>query len=433
MTKVPVWRDILMTIQGFLHYKNFLKKSQFWDSSDIKNYQFIQLKKLLIESYQNVPFYQELFNKISFDPNKDFNSLEDLNKIPILTKKEAKENKFKLLNVNHYRNSFPLRTSGSTGEPFEVHVSFNAWIVEQAVIWRHWFWGGYKFRDEMAIVRSYAPKNGEDFIKIDKLRNFTYYSPFHLNDENLERYLKVMIQRKTKVLRGYPSSILTIAKFVNKSNLKLNNLKLILTASEVLSEIDRSFIEDVFKTKISNHYGLAEVCVMMGDCNKHNGLHNYDEYGYVEFIPTENNNKSKIIGTNLHNFAMPLIRYDTGDVAEHLENDCCCGRSLTNVKNIIGRSDLSLITPENYKIPIVNFYTMFEKFQNISKWQIVQHKIDFVEIIIHSDNISESDINEIKIGLDQRISSSVTKEISINKPFIKVNEGKQNVFLSLIK
>lgn len=432
MTKVPIWRDVLMTMQGLLHYKIFLKKTQFWHSEEIKKYQYKKIKKLLIESYKHVPYYQELFKKISFDPIKDFNTLDDLNKIPILSKKLAKENKLKLINKKRNKLSFPLRTSGSTGEPFEVYVSFKAWVVEQAVVWRHWFWGGYEFRDEMAIVRSYSPKNGEALIKFDKLRNFTYYSPFHLNDENMEYYMNIMIERKTKVLRGYPSSILTIAKFAKKTNKKLKYLKLILTASEVLTDSDRYFIEETFNTKISNHYGLAEVCVMMGDCNMHKGLHNYDEYGYVEFLPTENSNLSKIIGTNLHNYTMPLIRYETGDIAEHLENTCNCGRSLTNIKNILGRSDTNILTPENYKIPTVNFYTMFEKFQNISSWQIIQHKINMIEVILHCENISKNELNEISAELDQRLPRSISTTLSLNKPFIRINEGKKNVFLSLL-
>ena len=432
MTKVPVWRDILMTMQGLLHYKFFLKRSQFWNISDIKKYQFKKIKKLLVECNENVPFYKDLFHRISFDPMKDFNTLDDLTKIPILTKKVAKENKLRLLNTKFNNSSFPLRTSGSTGEPFEVYVSFNAWVVEQAVVWRHWFWGGYKFRDEMAIVRSFSPKNGEPLIKFDRLRNFTYYSPFHLNDENMEYYISVMIERKTKVLRGYPSSILTLAQYAKKSNKKLKYLKLILTASEVLTESDRCFIEDTFNTKISNHYGLAEVCVMMGDCNRHIGLHNYDEYGYVEFLPTENNQFSNIVGTNLHNYAMPLIRYETGDIAEHLVNCCNCGRSLTSVKNIMGRSDTNILTPENYKIPTVNFYTMFEKFQKISSWQIIQHRIDLVEVILHSENITNNELNELSTELDQRLPRSISTTLSLNKPFIRINEGKKNVFLSLL-
>jgi phenylacetate-CoA ligase len=337
------------------------------------------------------------------------------------------------LNTKFNRASFPLKTSGSTGEPFEVYVSFNAWVVEQAVVWRHWFWGGYEFRDEMAIVRSFSPKKGEPLIKFDRLRNFTYYSPFHLNDVNMEYYFSVMIQRKTKVLRGYPSSILTLAQYAKKSNKKLNYLKLILTASEVLTESDRSFIEDTFNAKISNHYGLAEVCVMMGDCNIHAGLHNYDEYGYVEFLPTVNKHFSTIVGTNLHNYAMPLIRYETGDIAEHSEKHCNCGRSLTNVKNIMGRSDTNILTPENYKIPTVNFYTMFEKFQNISSWQIVQHRIDEVEVILCGENLSSNVLENINAELSQRLPCSMNITLSINKPFMIINEGKKNVFLSLLK
>jgi phenylacetate-CoA ligase len=433
MNKIPKWKDISLTFQGLFKYLIYLKISQYWTHDEIKKYQFKKLKFLLIECYENVPYYTDLFKKINFNPQYDFNLIEDIKKIPILTKEIAKTNKLNLRNKNYNKKCFPLRTSGSTGQPFEVYISFNAWVVEQAVVWRHWFWGGYKFRDEMAIVRSFSPKNGEPLIKFDRLRNFTYYSPFHLNDENMEYYLSVMIERKTKVLRGYPSSILTLAQYAKKSNKKLKYLKLILTASEVLTESDRCFIEDAFNTKISNHYGLAEVCVMMGDCNKHIGLHNYDEYGYVEFLPTENNQFSKIVGTNLHNYAMPLIRYETGDIAEHLENCCNCGRSLTSVKNIMGRSDTNILTPENYKIPTVNFYTMFEKFQKISSWQIIQHRIDLVEVILHSENITNNELNELSTELDQRLPRSISTTLSLNKPFIRINEGKKNVFLSLLE
>jgi phenylacetate-CoA ligase len=433
MNKLSIWKDVTMTIHGLYKYVFFLKKSQYWSSEKLKRYQFDKLKHLIIESYKNVPYYNDLFNEINFNPHTDFNSLSDMEKIPLLTKENAKKNITRLRNSNFINNSFPLKTSGSTGKPFEVYISFNAWVIEQAVIWRHWFWGGYKFRDEMAIIRSYSPKKGESLIKMDRLRNFTYYSPFHLNDKNIEMYIQLMIKRKTKILRGYPSSLLTFAQYAKKTNQKLPHLKLILTASEVLTDADRNYIEDAFKTKISNHYGLAEVCVMMGDCNMHNGLHNYDEYGFVEFLPTENNVFSKIVGTNLHNYAMPLLRYDTGDIAEHTQDICNCGRELLIVKNILGRSDLNILTPENYKIPTVNFYTMFEKFQNISSWQIIQHNIETIEVILHSENLAINDLEEIQLQLDQRLPNSIAKTISLNTPFVKINEGKKNSFISLLK
>jgi phenylacetate-CoA ligase len=433
MTTIPVWKDILMTLEGIAYYRFFLYKTQFWSKEQIEAYQFSKLKKLLMISGQNVPYYRELFSAIKFDVSKDFRTLKDMEKIPLLTKKEARANKDKLINPLYRSKSFPMRTSGSTGEPFEVMVSFNAWVVEQAVIWRHWAWGGYHFRDQMAIVRSYSPKLGEPLIRHDSIRNFTYYSPFHLNDEKISVYLKDMIKRKTKIIRGYPSSVFTLAEFVQRTEAKTPDIKMILTASEVLTDAERLLIENVLKAKISNHYGLAEVCIMMGDCERHEGLHNYDEYGHLELLPTGVEGCRSIVGTHLHNYAMPLIRYETGDLAELADKPCSCGRGLQTVKNIAGRKDASILTPENYKIPTVNFYTMFEKMSKVKKWQIIQRQVDQLEIIVHSDYAPESFFPELEASLKQRIPSSMHIKIQINEPFLKVSEGKLNTFISLIK
>lgn len=433
MTTLKIWEDFLLTIKGLLHYNFFLKKSQYWDKNRLREYQFLKLRKLLIEAYEHVPYYKTFYNDNGFFPERDFNNLNDIVKVPILTKAAAKKFKNELVNAKFLNSSFPLRTSGSTGEPFEVLVSTNAWVVEQGVVWRHWIWGGYQFRDEIAIIRSFSPKKGQPLIKYDKIRNFTYYSPFHMNEENMHMYLKVINDRNTKVLRGYPSSILTLAIHAKKNGITIPTLKFILTASEVLSDVDRGFIEDVFKCKISNHYGLAEVCVMMGDCEKHEGLHNYDEYGYVEFLPTEDSRYSKIVGTNLHNYAMPLIRYETGDLAELTNSPCSCGRNLPTIKNIVGRSDSNIITQEGFKIPTVNFYTMFEKILSVNRWQIIQRDINHIEVVVESEKLPESDYLEIIHGLEQRLPNSIKTQISLNGSFIKINDGKVNAFVSLIK
>ena len=316
MTPIHLIKDLTLTLRGILAYHTHFKYSCTWDKTRIEAYQYKHLRRLLIESGKGVPYYKDLFHALKFDPSKDFNSLKDLRAIPILTKQKAKQVREYLDNPKYAKNAMRLRTSGSTGEPFEVAVSDNAWIVEQAVVWRHWAWGGYDFRDKLAMVRSYAPKPGDGIYNQDRLRNFYMFSPFNLNDEQISTYLTIMKNERIKVLRGYPSSVFTLAEFVLRTGHPIPDLKLILTASELLTDSDRGIIETAFKTKISNHYGLAEIVVMMGDCGKHCGMHNYDDYGYLELHDTEKNNQKKIIGTHLHNLATPLIRYDTGDIAE---------------------------------------------------------------------------------------------------------------------
>lgn len=432
MTPINLLQDISLTARGIFAYYFFFKNSCNWSQEKINNYQYRKIKELLIESQKNVPYYKELFHQINFDPKSDFNNLKDLKYIPVLTKQKAKEVREYLDNPKYSKNAMRLRTSGSTGEPFEVAVSNNAWVVEQAMVWRHWAWGGYSFRDKLGMVRSFAPKPGENFFKHDKLRNFYMFSPFIMNDTQISNYLTVMKERKISILRGYPSSILTLADYVQRTGHQIPNLKLILTASESLSDNDRELIENVFNTKISNHYGLAEIIVMMGDCGNHCGMHNYDDYGYLELHDTDNINHKKIIGTNLHNLATPLIRYDTGDIAELQNNSINCDHTFNTIKNVIGRKDQQIITQEGYKIPTVNFYTMFESFDKISRWQIIQHSLNEIEFIVKIKPENEISDDLLKMEIYKRLPKSVNIMINRDKYFIQKNEGKINPFISFI-
>ena len=432
MNPLFILKDLSLTARGILAYNLFFKYSCNWDKKRINEYQYKKLKNLLIECDKNVPYYHDLFHSINFKPLKDFNKLEDLSFIPILTKQKAKEVRQFLDNPIYAKNSMRLRTSGSTGEPFEVAVSDNAWVVEQAMVWRHWAWGGYKFRDKLAMVRSYAPKSGEQFFKHDKIRNFYMFSPFSLNDDQIAKYISVMKKESITIIRGYPSSVLTLADFIQRTGTKLPKLKLILTASESLTEKDKLFIENAFKTKVSNHYGLAEIVVMMGDCGKHCGMHNYDDYGYLELHDTDILHQKKIIGTNLHNLATPLIRYDTGDVAENISNKINCNHTFSTVQNIIGRKDEQIKTPEGYTIPTVNFYTMFEHFTKIDRWQIVQHHLGKIEFIIKIKNGELITDEELLVEISKRLPESINIVISRDKYFLQKNEGKINPFITFI-
>lgn len=432
MTPINILKDITLTARGILAYNFFFKYTCNWNAEKVNNYQFNKVKKLLIESEENVPYYKELFHEIRFNPKRDFITLMDLQSIPVLTKQKAKDVRQYLDNPKYAKNAMRLRTSGSTGEPFEVAVSDNAWIVEQAMVWRHWAWGGYSFRDKLAMVRSFSPKPGEDFYKHDKLRNFFIFSPFRLNDIQISNYLKLMIKENISILRGYPSSVLTLAEYIQKTGHEVPKLKLILTASETLSTNDRNLIENIFNTKISNHYGLAEIVVMMGDCDKHCGLHNYDDYGFLELLDTEVVDQKKIIGTNLHNLATPLIRYDTGDLAQVKSSDVSCSHSFYTIDNILGRKDQQIQTPEGYKIPTVNFYTMFEKFAKISRWQIVQHRINFIEFIVKIKDNENLHDDELILEINSRLPKSIEIKITRNEYFVQKNEGKINPFISFL-
>jgi len=423
-------KDLWLSLLGILLFFLRFKHSSFWSRDRMKKYQYKKLKKLLLVCERDVPYYKELFSSINFVVERDFAHIEDVKKIPITEKKLVRETPDKFINKKYVKSALHFSTSGSTGKPLSVLVSRNHWVVEQAVVWRHWFWGGYRFRDKMAIVRSYAPKDGR-LIKMDKLRNFRYYSPFHLSDDNIKFYLKDMVEQKIRVIRGYPSSVRALADYVIKTGCEIPKLKLILTASEVLSDGDRDVIEKAFHTKVSNHYGLAETIVMMGDCERHNGLHNYDEYGYLELLDTDNDRFKQVIGTNLNNYAMPLLRYQTGDLADYDKHLCGCKRSSVVVNNIVGRGN-AIMKLEDRIIPLTNFYTVLEHYTPMKSWQIIQKSLNEIELRFAAGFDAKID-EEVKKEFAFRLPKDITLSIVYDATFIRKNEGKKPPFISLIQ
>ena len=236
-------KDIYLTFLGIIfykfHHKSFVKRSK-----KIIKYQFKKLKNLLIDAGTNVPYYNKLFKEIDFNPKRDFKKIEDLKKIPILNQNDVRARPQDFINpkINNY---LKMTTSGTSGTPFSSRVDFKHWIVEQAVIWRQWKSFGYKFRDKIALLRSYAPGKDDKLIKVDNLRNFIYYSPYHLNKENCADFHRDMVKRKIKFLRGYPSSIKIFTSYCKSNQLKLNSLKGILLASETLLENDKRYIKSI--------------------------------------------------------------------------------------------------------------------------------------------------------------------------------------------
>ena len=405
---------------------------QNWTEDRIENYQVNRIKRLLRSSFCNNDFQLDFtFSHQEFI--EEFKA-----KIPILDKSTVKNNPELFLVRKPTKLDLEFHTSGSTGKPMKAYISWRHWVVEQAVIYRHWKWHGYRFRDTCAMIRSYSPEEGEPLIKYSWTLNTFYYSPFHLDDAHMEQYYHHMRSKRVKYLRGYPSSIKIFAEFCQKKAYTIPGLKFILTASEVLSEDDRSFIEDVFGVQIGNHYGLAEQIVMFGNCSESSILHNYNEYGYCELIPTDEQNIYRIIGTNLHNDLMPLLRYDTGDLAYVRPGiQCSCGRKGVQVEAIIGRHDQLLVDSNGLKIPTVNFYTLMEYFTDLVAWQLVQND-DLLIVLCVMQGLSEMRKKEVEteilIGLKSRLKNSIfTYEVKFVKNLVKIKEGKTPILVKNVQ
>ncbi|WP_288235954.1 phenylacetate--CoA ligase family protein [uncultured Prochlorococcus sp.] len=428
------FEDSLLTLKGYFLAKRLMSKTQYFTRTEIEEYQIRAIYKLLNQVCTYIPYYKKLFWDYDFDVSK-FDDLKKLRQLPILKKKDLLDAPQDFIFANEACRSLELSTSGTSGEPLKTFTSRNQWIIEQASIWRHWKWAGYKFRDKMAILRSYAPKNNEPIMKLNKLKNWLYVSPYHLDDKNGLEILKKLRKWQPKFLRGYPSSLYVLAVISRNYDIKIPSLKAALTASEVLTDEYRRVIEETFKIKVFDHYGQAEITTMIHECEKHECLHLLEDYAYTEFKNIEGTEEKSLIATNLFNYAMPLLRYDTGDKVILSKKVCSCGRSFKGIKKIIGRSDLLLFHKKGYYIPSINLYTYFSKLKEVSKFQVIQHNNNEIEVRIQLINANITSSKQIQYDIKNEFNDrfGTTIDLKITNEFITGSGGKCNPIIQKIK
>ncbi len=196
-----------------------------------------------------------------------------------------------------------------------------------------------------------------------------------MSEENLLKYFHDINEWKPGFLRGYASSVYLFAKFIHDNNLKLEfQPKAIFTTSEMLLDKYKELIELIFSVRAFDDYGLNDGGVSAYECDRHCGMHIDMERAALEVVDGENkqvtNQKGKILATNLHNYALPFIRYDTGDLGIISDARCSCGREMPLLKEIIGRTtDFLKLNDIIIGSPVLT--VLMGKF-DIDQYQIIQ-------------------------------------------------------------
>ena len=317
-------------------------------------------------------------------------------------------------NINYF--DVDLSSSGTTGEPTKIWANPMHWISEQSAQYEYFTENGYAFRDKMIILRGYAPKDNEPIFKIDKLRNFIWISAFHLNTNNI-KLIKTFLNGKY-FLRGYPSSIELLSRLL-ENEIDLIQPQAIFTASETLTDFQRSIAKKVFGVNIYDWYGTSEPSVILFQTKK--SYPNYVKPLFHCDIRLENVSNDikekrliygKAIWYNLSDFGY----YNTGDIAL-LNNG--------KVISILGRK--SDFIELNYKtIPVTNLLTVLYSVPDIVKFQIVNRVNIEVKFLLY---VGKSfNLKLLTNELDKRIGVG-NYEIVFTSKFISSQLGKTPFFI----
>ncbi len=260
------------------------------------------------------------------------------------------------------------KTSGSTGAPLTIFRSLRSVQMEQAFIKRHWRWSGYTDGMPRATLRG-------DLVTPIERREPPYWfenrynrqlvlSSRHLTDHCVDAIIDKLRQFSPFMMQAYPSAAYTLAQYLERRGTALR-IPFLFTGSEPLYEHQQALIRERLAGKIMDMYGNAERVAFATQC-EHGAMHLNTDYSYVEFVD------GQIVGTTLHNLAMPLVRYRLSDRSSVLPGRCPCGRTFPLIAPVLGKLEDRVTGGDGSEISPSVMTFAFKYAKNLRKSQVAQ-------------------------------------------------------------
>lgn len=339
-------------------------------ADQIRRFQERRLRLMVRLAAARSPFYRRWFAESGVDP-ASIRGLDDLSRLPLLTREDlarAPED----FAVYPTRLMWPASSSGTSGQPIKVYRTPGSSAYELASLQRQWGWFGLP-RDARRVVL-----RGSDFVA-DQPGAVTKeivgnhqlnVSSFHLTPAHLPEILATIRAFQPHAVEGWPSSIALLAAQIRDAGEKLP-VQALITSSEVMSPGQVDLMRAVFDGPVVDHYGQTERVALAGTCEA-GSYHVFPDYGIVELLPVEGRPDShEIVGTALHNWGYPLLRYRTGDEVGPIPTEPCpCGRAFPRLGVIDGRVEDSFVAADGRIIPLPS--TVVDDLTGLLEAQIVQ-------------------------------------------------------------
>jgi phenylacetate-CoA ligase len=212
---------------------------------------------------------------------------------------------YHLNRLTGYDQGMPvLRISGPTHD------------VEEDPTWR------WRFYEETLL--------GRVNCRVDQLEDATF-------GNGLER----LNQQRSEIIYGESSDLALFAKWLRNSGQRWHKPRLVIAAGDALSNEVRDVLEDTFDCAVTLHYGNRDIGTIAFECHEGGRLHIHPWASYVALVPAGQSPAGplyRLVITDLLNYGMPLLRYDTGDCVLYDDSPCPCGSWYPSVPAVVGRN-----------------------------------------------------------------------------------------------
>lgn len=362
------------------------EQTERWPTETLREAQFKQLDLVLRHAYETIPFYRMRLSAAGYQP-KDPLTAEILARIPQLHRGDIQAQGKALLSNRpppaHGRVTSGV-TSGSTGRPIQFYGTELTSFFWQAFTLREHIWHGRDIGGHLAAIR----------MGLQSAINPTWGAPADIPFEtgpsstldirtDVQAQVDWLLEQGAHYLLTFPTNARALAEACLARDVCFDSLREVRTLGETVDQELRNLCRKAWGVKLVDIYSACEIGYIALQCPDSEHYHVQSENLVVEVLndndrPCEIGEIGRIVVSTLHNFVMPLIRYETLDYAE-VGATCSCGRGLPVLNRILGRQRNLVTLPDGRRYWPSTGYKEWGGRLPIRQAQIVQRSLTTVE------------------------------------------------------
>ena len=391
--------------------------------------------------YDNVPYYRNLMDQKGVTPD-DIKSVDDIRKLPFLTKDDLREAyPYGLLGTD-LKNCVRIHsTSGTTGKRVVAFYTQNDIDIWEDCCARAIVAAGGSDEDVCQVCYGYGLFTGGSGLHGGSHKVGCLTLP--MSSGNTDRQIQFMMDMNATILCCTPSYAAYIGETLAEQGYKPedNKLKAGIFGAEPWTEEMRQGIEKSLGIKAYDIYGLTEISGpgVAFECEAQNGMHINEDHFYVEVIDPDTGEvlpegtKGELVFTSLDKEGFPMLRYRTKDICILTREPCSCGRTHVKMTKPLGRSDDMMIIrgvnvfPSQIEAVLLkqgytpNYQIVVDRKNNTDTFDIY---VEFSNDMF-SDKISDVQVREDRLKGAMRSMLGIGPKIHLVAPkSIKRSEGK---------
>lgn len=376
----PMWSAL--TGASLVSWWRALERSQYLPAEALRQRQEDQLRLITERACRDTDFYARRFAEAGL--GSGLRTIDDLRKLPVLTKREIRAHAGDMLSRRFTRPSLmEFRTGGSTGVPLVLLISEEISHQRNAAARRSDLWTGWRVGEGVGAVwgNPKLPETIKDRLRAELLNPVIYLDTMALSPDSVRTFARQWRRERPTLLFGHAHSLYLLARTVAQLGIDDIRPKAILATSMMLLPHERRFIEETFGLRVFDRYGCEEVGLIGCECERHDGLHINVDHLIVEFLradstPAAPGETAFVVVTDLINDVMPLIRYRVEDVSSAMTGACGCGRGLPLMNRVAGRVADFLVRTDGVRVAGISLIeNTLTKIPGIEQMQIVQEEM----------------------------------------------------------